>query len=419
MKRPAPFEPIGFTNKLEATGNYKSDNTTIFEWTGTHWQAMDVDMMVRLATTWVGEHSNGVIKESNGRTAYNTALIQLSLIAEQAKTSAIPVKNGYLSVDHHGVVMKPHDKSLGLRYVLSCEFNPAAATPTIFNKMLSTILPDVEVRNRVQEYIGYTLLPDARFQRAQFWLGKGANGKSALANIIQALHQRTAAVQLDRLEGFYMANMIGASLIYCDEAPSRAINEQAIKSLIAGELVQIDRKYLSPVSTRIMGKWLILSNHFLTVNDQSTGFWRRFDVIPFSVEIPQSEQDSLLAKSIIDKELTGVLNWALEGLVRLLSRGKFDENLPSAIRQAIQSAKVETNSVLAWSQDIGIEFTILSDTSKADVYSAYTAWCRGNGLPQVSSLKFWDRFSSSVGPWVEGRKFTTSGSRIRTCNIRL
>lgn len=59
-----------------------------------------------------------------------------------------------------------------------------------------------DVRARVQEYKGYTLLGDTRFQRVQFWIGQGANGKGTPANIVQALHNRTAAVQLDDLGGF-------------------------------------------------------------------------------------------------------------------------------------------------------------------------------------------------------------------------
>ena len=43
------------------------------------------------------------------------------------------------------------------------------------------------------------MTPDARYQRAQFWLGEGANGKGVLVNIVQALHGRIAAMALDKL----------------------------------------------------------------------------------------------------------------------------------------------------------------------------------------------------------------------------
>ena len=419
MSRRPPFEPLGFARKLEKSGNYVSDNHLLYEWTGTHWKVLEDEMAVRMALKWIDSESCAIVNDANAQSAHKTALRWLPMISEPAEATVIPVKNGYL---HFGIglTLKPHDKTLGLRHVLSCDYDPAAPTPREFSAFLARILPEESVRARVQEYIGYTLLPDARFHRAQIWLGSGANGKGTLANIVQALHERTAAVQLDQLDGFRMANMVGASLIYCDEAPQRNINEQAMKTLIAGELVQVDRKYLSPISTRITGKWLILANHVPAVTDQSTGFWRRFDIVPFSVEIPERERDPLMAKRIISGELTGVLNWALEGLVRLLGRGRFDDVIPTAILNAVLSARTETNSVQAWSIDRGIELTIAVETPKADVYTTYATWCKDNGMAAVASPKFWKRLPDSVGsPLVEGRMFTKTGSRIRTCNVQL
>lgn len=307
---------------------------------------------------------------------------------------------------------------MGLRHVLACHYDPHAPSPSDFIEFIHRILPDEDVRLRVQEYLGYTLLSDTRFQRAQIWLGTGANGKGTLANLVQALHQKTAAVQLDCLEGFRMAGMIGASLIYCDEAPQRNINEQAMKSLIAGELVQIDRKHRDPLTVRVNGKWLILANHIPSVADQSTGFWRRFDVVPFPVEIPEKDRDPLLAKRIIARELPGVLNWCLDGLARLLARGRFNEVLPATMLSATQAAKTETNSVHAWCNDVGIGLKTTVDTIKADAYTAYAVWCRGNGMVPVASTKFWKRLPDAVGVVVEGRMMV-KGQRVRSCNVEL
>ena len=416
MKR-SPFEPIRYAEYLESTGNYASDNNLLYEWTGTHWNAIDDASGERVALKWIAADGRGTASPANAKAAYQTAVLWLPIIGEQTTSDIIPVQNGYLHLDH-GLLLKHHDKALGLRHVLACVFDSDAPEPTEFKRFLTRILPDEAVRSRVQEYIGYTLLPDARYQRAQVWIGSGANGKGCLANVLQALHERTAAVQLDALDGFKMAGMIGASLIYCDEAPQRNINEQTIKSLIAGELVPIDRKYRDPISVRINGKWLILANHIPAVTDQSPGFWRRFDFVPFPVEIPENERDPLLAKRIIAGELAGVLRWALEGLTRLLARGRFSEDIPTSMRLAAQSARTETNSVHAWSIDCSIGLTTIIETPKSDVYSHYACWCRSNGMVPVASPKFWKRLSDSIGTILEGRTITTAG-RIRTCNVQM
>ncbi len=417
MSAAAKFKPIDFAKMLADTGDYATSGGLLYHWCGTHWTAVDYDSAIRLALEWIVDGEHGVASATNAVLAYKTAMFWLPELAAPTDKTVIPVRNGYLHIDG-GVSLLPHDKTLNLRHVLNCDYVPSAPMPREFGTFLERIQPDADVCSRVQEYIGYTLLPDARFQRAQLWVGSGANGKGTLANILQELHARTAAVQLDRLDGFRLSSMVGASLIYCDETPQRNINEQIIKSLIAGETVQIDRKYRDPISTRITAKWLALANQIPAVSDQSNGFWRRFDIVPFDAEIPASERDPMLASRIIAHELSGVLNWALEGLMRLLARGRFDECVPVAIQRAIRSARIETSSVQAWTDDRSIGLSTSVDTSKTTVYGAYAAWCKSNGMVPDSSPRFWKRLPDTLGKVEESRMTTTAG-RIRTCNVRL
>lgn len=417
MSRRPPFEPIGYALKLSSSGNYATSDSLFFEWNGKHWEIVSDINAMKMALQWIedGEPSNA--SAANAKAAHQTALIRLPVLKEATHVSIIPVGNGYLHLDGRPV-LKPHDKNLGLRHALRCDYSPSAPRPAMFESLLTRVLPDPAVRKRVQEYIGYTLLPDARFQLAQIWIGTGANGKGTLANIVQALHGRAVAASPSKLDGFQASVTLGASLIYCDEAPPQHWCEQTIKSMIAGEAVQIDRKYQSPITTRVTGKWLILANHVPSVKDQSNGFWRRFDVVPFGVEIPVSERDPMLAARIITHELSGVLNWALEGLQRLLERGRFEATLPPAMTAATQAARTETNSVHAWVNEASIERTTSTDTSKSAVYTTYAIWCKENGMLPVASPKFWKRVSDSLGEIVESRAITGAG-RIRTCNILL
>ena len=54
--------------------------------------------------------------------------------------------------------------------------------------------------------------------------------------------------------------------------------------------------------------------------EQTLGFYRRWLIIYFDQIIPEKEQDKQLAKKIIESELSGVFNWVLEGLERLLEQ---------------------------------------------------------------------------------------------------
>lgn len=416
-KTRAPFIANRFAKHLAGSGNFASDGSLLWQWTGTHWSNTEDNEAERLAYAWLLDNEDeDRASPCNAAKATKAALLHLPLLGQPAKGKIVlPAKNGYIHVEGSGTCLQPHDKGLGFQHCINCDYDPLADSPTQFLAFLEQILPDKEVRGRVQEYIGYTFLPDARFQHAQLWLGSGANGKGTLANIIQALHHRVAAVQMDALDGFKLAGMVGAPLIYCDEAPQRGINEQLIKTLVAGELVQVDRKYRDPVSLRICGKWLVLANHFPTVTDQSAGFWRRWDVIPFDVSIPAAERDAQLAARVIGHELSGVLNWAIQGLTRLLARGRFDPTPPAAIMAALQEAKLDTNSVAAWWEETGGELLEEANSPKAKAYGNYAEWARSSGMSPVAAPKFWKRITEVLQDKLVIRK--VRGERL--CNISL
>lgn len=420
-KRP-PFEPHLYADEIKTSCDYASDGTILWRWAGTHWQPFAEQEGETHAYHWLVKNSPEHISAANAQKAYAAAVRWCNpLPIPSAGPVILPVQNGYLHLIGEAFILKPHDRSLGIQHVLQCNYDPNAPEAIKFKRFLGRILPDAGVRSRVQEFAGYTFLTDTRYQRAQMWLGDGANGKGTLANMLQALHHKTAAVQLDNLEGFKLAGMVGASLVYCDEAPQRGIHEQVIKSLIAGESVQVDRKYRDPLTVRITAKWLVLANHFPAVSDQSGGFWRRWDIVPFNVVIPEGEREPLLAEHVIKNELAGVLNWAIGGLLQLLKRGAFDVNLPAPMKAVLHQAKTETNSVQAWFEISDCQLGSDATTPKARVYEEYRVWCHANGMAPVASTKFWKRLVEvvGVGKLLEDRIRASDGTHPRSCNIQL
>ena len=67
-------------------------------------------------------------------------------------------------------------------------------------------------------------------------------------------------------------------------------------------------------------------NELPKTNDISNGFYRRFLIAPFNVQIPKNRINPNLAKEIISHELPGIMNWVLEGRKRLVRNGKFTDS---------------------------------------------------------------------------------------------
>ncbi len=417
ISRRPPFVANRYARELSKGDHHAVHAGQVVEWSGTHWVILDDETLKRDVYAFlVKNEDEDRATNNNVDNAIKATLLHLPLLAAPPlETVVLPAMNGYIWIEGGTVTLLPHDKSLGLCHCIKCDYTPGASAPARFLALLEEILPDPDVRSRVQEYAGYTFLPDARFQHAQFWIGSGANGKGTLANIIQAMHSRVASVQLNEMDGFNLANLPGAPMIYCDEAPQQKINEQLLKTIIAGELVNVKRKYLGSVDARITGKWLVLANHIPSITDQSAGFWRRWDIIPFEVTIPAARRDASLAKYVIQHELSGVLNWAIEGLLRLLARGRFNPTLPVAVQAALREAKLETNSVAAWWEETSGEVLADAKTEKTKAYSYYADWSRAHGMSPVASPKFWKRIMEILGADLVMKK--VRGQRF--CNISL
>lgn len=412
------FQPHSYATHAVRHGGVASDSNLLYRWTQTHWEPIDEEEAEREAYAWLVGQDPAWASAENARKAVRAACLFASRLPKLTDKVVVPTRSGYVHLENGQLVLKPADRSLGLTHCLECPYVPTGALPTRFDAFLARVLPDADVRGRVQEYIGYTLLGDARFQRAQFWLGEGANGKGVLANIVQALHGRIAAIALDQLAGFHLSVLVGASLVYVDEVPRKPIDEQRLKSMIAGERIPVDRKYREPLSIHVRGKWLVLGNHLPAITDHSSGFWRRWDIVPFKVTIPERERDPLLAQDIIREELAGVLRWALDGLMRLLRRGAFDPVLPAAMASMLQDAKADTNSVVAWIDDRGVEFQLVCDTPKGAVFEDYRRWCASNAMREVSMVQFWKRLREHQ-PQLEESRVRIDGQQRRMCNVAL
>ncbi len=411
------FDPHAYSTALKTSRRLASESKLLYEWTGTHWQVVDDDDAERSAYEWIVTNAPGHASANNAKQAVRSALLFQPRLPPPTELVVVPVRNGYLHMDGPVAYLREADPALGIRHVLKCDYLPDATAP-VFAGFMERALPDPAVRARVQEYVGYTFLADARYQRAQLWLGEGANGKGVLANVVQALHGNVAAVSLDALEGFKLSVMIGANLIYADEVPRARINEQLIKSMIAGERIPVDRKYKDPLSIHIRGKWVVCGNHLPAVADHSVGFWRRWDIVPFGSTVPARERNPLLAQHIVGKELSGVLAWALAGLARLLERGGFEPELPDAMNAALHDAKADTNSVLAWADDCDIKVDGVCDALKADVFQHYRHWCSENALQTLGSVQFWKRVRE-VHRTLATERHRLGGQQVYVCNVQL
>jgi putative DNA primase/helicase len=421
-------QPSGSSASVSPSGTLVSDNRTIEKkyfdhlikgrkyakrdgllhvWNGCHWEALDGEAGIGEAMEWLDSFHPGRVTKATAKSCYETAtLLAKPVPTPSSKRCIIPLRNVYLEVCSNGTVtmLKP-DPSFGITYALNAgvpfsgsTYSPAAVPATsMFGKFLQSSVPDVEVQEYLQEFMGYTLTPFSIYQIALLLKGSGNNGKSVMVRILSALHGRIAPMDLEKLRGFALTPLVGASLAVCDEVPKSGLDTNTLKALITGDPVQIDRKYLTPIAYRSTAKWVICTNHDQRTNDNSNGFWRRMIVIPFTHQIAAKDVVPGLDAMIIDTELRIVLDWCLAGLQRLMKRGKLLP-VPQAVAAAKELAIIASDPVAAWVQECGVQTGIESAdlVAKDDVFKRYCNWCSTNKAGTMISAAFWTRLRDLV-----------------------
>ena len=134
-------------------------------------------------------------------------------------------------------------------------------------------------------------------------------------------------------------------------------------------------------------KLFIATNHKPRISETRDAIWRRICLVPFEVRIPNSEVDKFLEKKIIKNELSGILNWALEGCQKWQISGL---TYPEAIRNATNEYREEMDILGRFlkeccrqKQGTKVKSSIL--------YKAYKDWIVELGHKPVSQIKFSQR----------------------------
>lgn len=241
----------------------------------------------------------------------------------------INLKNGTFEIDEGRWNLRKQDRNDFLTYQLPFAYGEDARCP-VFNRYLNTVLPDIKRQQILAEYLGYLFIKPSvlKLEKALLLYGKGANGKSVFFEIVNALLGGTENVSSYSLQnltnenGYYRAMLANKLVNYASEINGK-LEASIFKQLVSGEPVEARLPYGEPFSLTNYAKLIFNCNQLPREVEQTMAFFRRFLIIPFDVTIPEEKQDKQLAQKIIKNELSGVFNWVLEGLKRLLLQKQF------------------------------------------------------------------------------------------------
>ena len=376
-------EPI-FAKWVYQHGDFASiardEECFMHQWVGNHWKrASNLDGK-QMALGWLEEKFPDKANAKNAYSCYETAKIGLlnkRKFPERKKNEIyIPLKDYWIMLNNDGkcYLIEP-SKNIGITHQINAtigkltkkvvddygnevsveqsvvlgldnfgdmihlEYIPKDLPEnSIWKKFLDDSQPNILNQNILQEYTGYTLLPDTRYQKAIVNVGNGSNGKGVYTEVVSYLHENVIAVLMDSLAKFGLSQLPDASLATVSETPKKNINEEMLKQLISGDRVVIEIKRMSQFTLKPFAKWIISCNAFPRIQDETDGVWRRFIIIPWDKQFLEKDKVLNLDQKIIENEMGIVLDWALQGLQRLLARG---ENGDSEVPEHLKLSKTK------------------------------------------------------------------------------
>jgi putative DNA primase/helicase len=312
---------------------------------------------------------------------------------ENSENILINLKNGTFEIDRNGKgELRPANKSDFLKYQLPFKYDSGAQCP-LFQKYLDISLPDKASQAVLAEYIGYVFAPNLKLEKALILYGSGANGKSVFFDIISALlgTQNVSSYSIDALceqNGYYRA-MIANKLINYSSEIGKRFEVDKFKQLCSGEPVEARLPYGEPFQIRNYARLVFNANQLPKDTEQTTAFFRRFLIIPFTVTIPPGQQDIELSKKIIDNELSGVFNWVLSGLDRIIKQKGFSKC--DAAEKELEQYRRESDSVEMFIDENDYRKSINDSKQLKDLYSEYRIYCNDVGNRTCSLKTFSQR----------------------------
>ncbi|NCC74623.1 MAG: DNA primase, partial [Sphingobacteriia bacterium] len=311
----------------------------------------------------------------------------------------INLKNGTFDFDpESGNRLRPFRQSDFMTYQLPFNYDPDGTAP-IFQRYLDRVLPELSAQKVLAEYMGYLFVKNStlKLEKALILFGTGANGKSVFFDVVTALlgseNVSTYTLQsLTDVNGYYRGMIQNRIVNYASEI-SMKMETSYFKSLVSGEPVEARHPYGRPFQISDYARLVFNCNELPRDVEQSHAFFRRFLLIPFGVTIPQKEQDKHLASKIIKTELSGVFNWILSGLERLLKQGDItDCDLTDKVLSEYQ---IQSDSVKLFLQEN--EYTPHPTDYQLikQLYFDYRAFCIEEGMRPVNKNNFRKRLEAA------------------------
>lgn len=326
----------------EFDGRIAKRDQDIFVFEETHWKHLDKHVAADYFKKKIDLFSEGRLKYKDITSTYSRFLMHIPHVPEgmdlfSPRPDCVNLLNGTLHVRKKNGIFTteflPHCREDYLINILPYTYDPADShTNAKLDGVLQRVFegdPDQDQKLAgVQEMFGSAIC--GQFPMLHMLFGAPGTGKSTIANLVKRLvgQKNTCQIPPTRWNSFHMWNMIRKQVNIDTDIPTQGkIQDDMVKKVIEHGVVQIQRKNLSDIETKLTCCNIFCANKLPPFVDGDTGAqqrrWLLFEFL--HVVIPAEKfYDQTIWDAVFESDPQGVFNYALAGVMRLCQqRGVF------------------------------------------------------------------------------------------------
>jgi P4 family phage/plasmid primase-like protien len=301
----------------------------------------------------------------------------------QANPKRLVLKNGILNLET--MSLEPFTPNEFHLIHVPVIYDPKAECPAIL-QFLQYIVGEKQL-DPIQEFIGYCLHQIYDFHTALMLAGNGKNGKSTLLTLLTKFlggnrnvsHQTLQALCYNR---FAAAELYAKLANTCADIPSTALTQTGMfKMLVGNDPISAERKYGHPFSFTNIAKLIFSCNKGPETKDDTDAYFRRWMILACNNVFSGKKCNPHIIQTLTtESELSGLLNWALQGMKRLFTNEHFtaNEDIETQRKEYIR----KSNSSKAFIEErLQYGPSPTDYIPEAELYEKYILFCQENRLP--------------------------------------
>jgi putative DNA primase/helicase len=274
-----------------------------------------------------------------------------------------------------------------------------------WDKFLTNIQPDPEVRDYLQQMMGLAMHGKTFAQKFFVLQGPGGRGKSIFLEALRHAfgdygvnaESELLVRKLTQLHKTYTYALRGKRFVFFEETDrTDPMDASKVKAWTSGGSVSAGKMRSDPSEFKLKATMVLASQYIPRFHGGDTGIERRLVVIEFDTEVPEYVGRSDIADKFREQgEIDAIMSWCYGGWLKCLELDPKSPQLPEceAIRNATEEVTREADPLRVWLEErceIVDQNALLQKDfpTSSDLWKNYNQWREARGHQRVSQTSF-------------------------------